>query len=111
MAMELFYRLATSVQICRFPGMGVMSSRAIRLESYARMKELHHRSTFVPFRVLVGDVCAIVHREFLQCLSVVAHSTLGFYRQDALQEGSVDALACLPAPRARAGFFLFLFFP
>jgi hypothetical protein len=28
------------------------------------------------------------------------HSTLGSYRCDALQEGSDDAVACLPVPRA-----------
>jgi hypothetical protein len=36
----------------------------------------------------------------MQRLSATLHGTLGSYLRDALQEGSADAVACLPAPRA-----------
>jgi hypothetical protein len=35
-----------------------------------------------------------------RALSVALHGTLGSYQRDALQEGSADAVACLPVPRA-----------
>jgi hypothetical protein len=42
-----------------------------------------------------------VRREFMQRLSAALHAgTLGSYLRDALQEGSADAAACLPVPRA-----------
>jgi hypothetical protein len=47
--------------------------------------------------------------EILQRLFAALHGTLGSYLRDALQEGSVDALACLPVPRAYvfSSFILF----
>jgi hypothetical protein len=44
-------------------------------------------------------------------LSAALHGTLGSYLRDALQEGSVDALACLRVPRAWSfsSFLLFAF--
>jgi hypothetical protein len=47
-----------------------------------------------------------VRREFMQRLSAALHGTLSSYLRDALQEGSADAVACLPVPRAW-GFSLF----
>jgi hypothetical protein len=41
-----------------------------------------------------------VRREFMQRLSAALHGTLGSYLRDAFQEGSADAVACLPVPRA-----------
>jgi hypothetical protein len=46
-------------------------------------------------RRLLGDV----PREFMKHLSAALHGTLGSYLRDAFQEGSADALACLPVPR------------
>jgi hypothetical protein len=37
----------------------------------------------------------------MQCHSVARHATLGSYLRDALQEGSANAAACLPVPRAK----------
>jgi hypothetical protein len=47
------------------------------------------------FRFL-GDV----RREFMQRLYAALHGTLGSYLRNAFQEGSADAVACLPVPRA-----------
>jgi hypothetical protein len=52
--------------------------------------------TYFPFRRFCGDV----RREFMQRHSAALHGTLGSYLRDAFQEGSADAVACLPAPRA-----------
>jgi hypothetical protein len=54
-----------------------------------------------------GGMCG--EREFMQRLSAALHGTLGSYLRDALQEGSVDVVACLPAPRAQVfpSFLLF----
>jgi hypothetical protein len=60
------------------------------------MQHFVRRSTCVPFRRFLGDV----RREFMQRLSAALHGTLGSYLSDALQEGSADAVACLPVPRA-----------
>jgi hypothetical protein len=38
----------------------------------------------------------------MQRLSDALHGTLGFYLRDALHEGSANAVACLPVPRALA---------
>jgi hypothetical protein len=46
----------------------------------------------------------------MQSLSAALHGTLGSYHRDALQEGSLDAVACLPVPRAEAVFSSFLLF-
>jgi hypothetical protein len=48
-----------------------------------------------------------VRPEFMQRLSTVLHGTLGSYLRDALNEGSVDVVACLRVSRAWV-FFLFL---
>jgi hypothetical protein len=47
-AVDLVDRLATLVAYRRFPNMGAADSRALRTESYARMKEFVRRSTYVP---------------------------------------------------------------
>jgi hypothetical protein len=53
-----------------------------------------------------------VRREFMPRLFAALHGTLGSYLRDALQAGSVVAVACLFVPRAKTcGFFSFLFFP
>ena len=41
-----------------------------------------------------------VRREFMERLSATLHGTLGSYLRDASQEGSADAVACLPGPWA-----------
>jgi hypothetical protein len=54
-------------------------------------------SYYVPFRRFLGNV----RREFMHRLSVgLHHGTLGSCLRDALQEGSADAVACLPVRRA-----------
>jgi NAD-specific glutamate dehydrogenase len=60
------------------------------------MRHFVRRATYVPFRRFLGDV----RREFMQRLSAALHGTLSSYFRDALQEGSADAVACLPVPRA-----------
>jgi hypothetical protein len=47
----------------------------------------------------------------MQILSTALHVTLDSYLSDALQEGSADAVACLPAPQARASWIFSSFFP
>jgi hypothetical protein len=54
-----------------------------------------------PQPVNYGIVVNNLSFNFVQLLSAALHDTLGSYhRRDALQEGSVDALACLPTLRA-----------
>jgi hypothetical protein len=103
MAAELVDRLmAILVVVRRFLGMGAPDSRSLRSDSYVRMQHFVRRSsTFVPFRRFLGDV----RREFIQRLSAALHGTLGSYLSDALQEGSVDAVARLGS--SGLGFFLF----
>ena len=96
MAAELVDRLAIFLLVRRFHGMGAADSRSLRLYSYVRMQHFVRRSTYVPFRRFWGDV----RREFMQRLSAILHGTLGSYLRDAFQEGSDDAVACLPVPRA-----------
>jgi NAD-specific glutamate dehydrogenase len=93
---ELVDRLAILVAVRRFHGMGAADSRSLRFESYVRMQHFVRRSTYVPFRRFLGDV----RREFMQRLSAAFHGTLGSYLRDAFQEGSADAVACVPGPRA-----------
>jgi hypothetical protein len=47
------------------------------------------------------------------CLSAALHATLGYYLRDAFQEGSADAVACLPVPRAKvfSSFLLLAWWP
>jgi hypothetical protein len=45
----------------------------------------------------------------MQRLFVALHGTPGSYLRDVLQEGSADAVACLPVPRAKV-FSSFLLF-
>jgi hypothetical protein len=63
------------------------------------MQHFVRRSAFVPFRHVWGDV----RREFLQRLYVVLHGTIldSYNLRDALQEGNVDVVACLHAPRGK----------
>jgi hypothetical protein len=74
--------------------MGSVSSRALGYDNCARIKAIVRRSTFGPFRQFLGDArCEIIQR-----LRVVLHGILGSFVRDALREGSVDPIACLPAP-------------
>jgi hypothetical protein len=67
------------------------------VKSYVHMQHFVRRSTTnVPFLRFWGDV----RREFMQRLSAALHGILGSYLRDALQEGSVDVVACLSVPRA-----------
>jgi hypothetical protein len=84
------------VGVRRFPDVGANDSRSLRYDNYVRMQHFVRRSTYVPFRRFWGDV----RREFMQRLSVALHATLGSDLRDALQEGSADAVACRPVPRA-----------
>jgi hypothetical protein len=105
MAAELVDRLAILVDVRRFPGMGAADSRSLRSDNYVRMQHFVRRSTSVPFRRFWGDV----RREFMQRLSAALYGTMGFYLCDAFQEGSADAVACLPVPRAYRFFPHFFF--
>jgi hypothetical protein len=96
MAAELVVRLAILVVVRRFHGMGVADSRSLRFDSYVHTQHFVRRSTSVPFRRFWGGV----PREFMQRLSAALHGTLGSYLREAFQEGSADAVACLPIPRA-----------
>jgi hypothetical protein len=46
----------------------------------------------------------------MQRLSTARHGTFGSYLCDALYEGSANAVACLPAPRAYDACWIFSFF-
>jgi hypothetical protein len=105
MAAELVDRLAILMVVRRFPGMGAGDSRSLRYGGYVRMHHFVRRSTYVPFRRFLGDVRC----EFMQRLSASLHGTLGSYLRGAFQEGSADAVACLPVPRAFRFFPLFFF--
>jgi hypothetical protein len=75
------------------------------VKNYVRLQHFVRRSTNVPFRRFLRDV----RREFMQRLSAALHGILGSYLRDALQEGNVDVVACLSAPRALVlwgGYFL-----
>jgi hypothetical protein len=96
MAAELVDRLAILVVVRRFHGMDATGSRSLRSDSYVRMQHFVRRYTYVLFRRFLEDV----RREFMQRLSAALHGTLGSYFRDAFPEGSVDAVACLPVPRA-----------
>jgi hypothetical protein len=76
--------------------MGVVDSRSLRSDNYVCMQHFISRYTCVPFRRFLGDV----RRKFLQRLFTALLVTLGIYLRDALQEGGVDVVACLHAPRA-----------
>jgi hypothetical protein len=76
--------------------MGAADSRSFRSDSYARMKEIVRRSTYVAFRRFLEDAL----RKRIQRLSVVPHGTLSSYLRDAMHEGYGAPIACLPAPRA-----------
>jgi hypothetical protein len=96
MAAELVDRLVILVAVRRFPGVGAADSRSLRPESSVCMQHFVRRSTCVPFRRFWGDL----RREFMQRLSAALHGTMGSYLRDAFHEGSADAVACLPLPRA-----------
>jgi hypothetical protein len=76
--------------------MGGADSRFLRSDTYVRMQQFVRRTTYVPFRRFLGDIW----RKFMQRFSADLHCNLGSYLRDALQERSVDAVACLPVPRA-----------
>jgi hypothetical protein len=92
MAAELVDRLTILTAIRGFPNMGAVEYCSVRSDSYVRMHHFVRRTTYVPFRRFGGNV----RREFTPHLFAALHGTLGFYLRDALQEGSVDAVACLP---------------
>jgi hypothetical protein len=69
------------------------------------MQHFVRRTTYVPFRRFLGDA----RREFMQSLSAPLRGILGSYLRDALQEDSVDALACLHVPRALVASSFLLF--
>jgi hypothetical protein len=96
MAAELVDHLTILVAARRFLGMGDADSRSLRCDSYVRMERFVRRTTYFPFRRFWGNV----RREFMQRLSAALHGILGSYLRDALQEGSVDAVACRLVPRA-----------
>jgi hypothetical protein len=104
MAAELVDRLAILVAVRRFLGMGVADSRSLCSNIYVRMQHFVRRTICVPFRRFLGDV----RREFMRRLYAALHGTLGSYLRDALQEGSVDAVACLMFLGLRV-FSLFFF--
>jgi hypothetical protein len=97
MTAELVDGLAILVAVRRFLGMGAADSRSLRSDSYVRMQHFVRQTTCIPFRRFLGGG---VQREIMQRLVVALHGTLGSYFSDALQEGSVDVVACLLVPRA-----------
>jgi hypothetical protein len=52
--------------------------------------------SFVDLLLYLFGVLGDVRREFMQHPSTAVHGILGSYLRDALQEGSADAVACLP---------------
>jgi hypothetical protein len=96
MAAELVDRLAIFVAVRRFLGMSAADSRSLRSDNYVRIHHFVRRCTYFLFGVFGGDV----RREFMQRLSAAPHGTLGSYLRDSFQEGSADAVACLPVSRA-----------
>jgi hypothetical protein len=104
-AAELVYCMAVLVAVRRVLGMGVVDSRSLRYDIYVRMHHFVRRTTSSPFRRFGGDL----RREFKQRLSAALYGTLGSYHRGALQEGSADAVACLPVPRAMVFSFFLLF--
>jgi hypothetical protein len=104
-AAELVDRLAILVAVRRFSGMDAADSRSLRFDNHVRMQHFA-QLLFVPFRCCLGDV----RREFMRRLFGALHGTFDSYLRDALQDGSADAVACLPVPRAQV-FSSFLFFP
>jgi hypothetical protein len=56
--------------------------------------------SFVELLMFLFGVFGDVWREFVQRLFAALHGILGSYLCCALQEGSVDDVACLPIPRA-----------
>jgi hypothetical protein len=95
MAAHLVDRLAMLTDVHRFPGMDAADSHSSLMTTYMCMTDFIRRYSYVPLRHFWGDVL----REFMQRLSVVIDGTLGAHLRDALREGSVDIVACLPAPR------------
>jgi hypothetical protein len=77
--------------IRRFLGMGVVDSRSLRCDNYARMQHFVRRTTSYPFWRFLVDA----RSEFMQRVSAALHGTLGSYIRDALHEDSADAVACL----------------
>jgi hypothetical protein len=56
--------------------------------------------SFFDLLVLPYTFFGDVRREFMQRLSTAFHDALGSYLRDALQEGSANAMTCLPVLRA-----------
>jgi hypothetical protein len=101
MATELIDRLAIFVACRIFSCTCVVKSRSLSFDSYVRMQHFVRRTTYVPFRRFGGDV---------QRFYAALHGTLGSYLLDVLQEGNVDAVACLPVPQAQQIFSSSLLF-
>jgi hypothetical protein len=96
MAVELVNLFAILVVVRRFHGMRGVDNCSLRSDTDFRMKDFVRRYAFAPSHRFLGDV----GRDFMQRLSVVLHGTLGFYLylRNALEEGSVHLVACLPFP-------------
>jgi hypothetical protein len=56
MAAELVNRMGFSVAVCRLLCTGAADSRSLRYDNYVRMQHFVRRTTYVPFRRLLGDV-------------------------------------------------------
>jgi hypothetical protein len=89
MADELVDRLAILVVVRCFPGMGVADSRSLRSD----MQHFVRRSTYVPFRRLLGDA----RREFMQRL--FAFFMAFWVPIFTTQEVIAAVLVCLLVPR------------
>jgi hypothetical protein len=87
MAAELVDRMAILVASRRSLGIGVSDSHTLHCGSYVSIQHFVRRTTYVPFRHILGDV----RREFMQRLSTSLNGTLGSYLRGALQKGSVNS--------------------
>jgi hypothetical protein len=103
--------MAILVACHRFHSMAEADSRCLHCGTYVRMQHFVRRTTYyVPlFRLFFLGGGRGVGWVFMQRLSDALHGNLGSYLRDALQEGSADAVACLPVPRP-CRFFPRVFF-
>jgi hypothetical protein len=90
MSAELVDRFLAAVR--SFPGMGAADSRSLRSESYVGI--------YLTFRSSIYfSSLSTVFGGFVERLYADRHGTLDSYLRDVMQEGSADAMACLPVPR------------
>jgi hypothetical protein len=92
-AAELVVRLAILVAVRRFHGMGAVDSRSLRFDSFVRMQHFFRRYTYIPIRRFGERLAARIRATSFYCYAW----DFGFL---PLKEGSADAVACLPVPRA-----------